>query len=120
MVMVVLIQQAYRLHDETKSGIKLHEAVEVLRHDEDERDEEINRQAQDSVGHLFSMSGTALEVNRGIFRVTGSYSGQERDRVWNLEISGKPYAPEEFLRMMAALKQLEERNERQLQEGNAP
>lgn len=120
MVMVVLIQQAYRLHDETKSGIKLHEAVEVLRHDEDERDEEINRQAQDSVGHLFSMSGTALEVKRGIFRITGSYSGQERDRAWNLEISGKPYAPEEFLRMMAALKQLEERNERQLQEGNAP
>ena len=39
MALVVLIQQAYRLHDETKSGMVLQLAVEQARHQEDESTE---------------------------------------------------------------------------------
>lgn len=120
MVMVVLVQQAYRIHDETKSGMKLQEAVERIRHDEDNQDQEIEEQIQQSFGLMLSMKGTAIKLNKGIGRIRGSCSGQQKGKVWSLEISSRIYAPEEFLRMMAALKQLEERNERQLQKGNAP
>ncbi len=44
MVMVVLVQQAYRIHDETKSGMKLQEAVEQMRHDEDDQTKEIEKE----------------------------------------------------------------------------
>lgn len=120
MVMVILIQQAYRIHDETKSGMKLFEAVEQLRHDEDEREKEIEAQIQQNFGLMLSMEGKKLELDKGILRIKGQYSGQQRGKTWSLEISNRVYAPEEFLRMMAALKQLEERYERKLQEGNAP
>lgn len=120
MVMVVLVQQAYRIHDETKTAMKLQEAVEQMRHDEDEQTGEIEENLHRNFGLMFSMEGTEIKLNRGIGRVKGSCSGQQKGKGWNLEISSRIYAPEEFLRMMAALKQLEERDERQLQKGNAP
>lgn len=120
MVMVVLIQQAYRIHDETKSGMKLFEAVEQLRHDEDGREKEIEAQIQQNFGLMLSMEGTNLKLEKGILRINGQCSGQQRGKNWNLEISNRVYAPEEFLRMMAALKQLEERYERKLQKRDAP
>lgn len=120
MVMVVLIQQAYRIHDETKSGMKLQEAVEQIRHDEDDQEKEIEAQVQQNFGLMLSMKGIKIKLDRGIGRIRGSFSGQQKGKAWSLEISSKVYAPEEFLRMMAALKQLEVRNERQLQKGNAP
>lgn len=120
MVMVVLVQQAYRIHDETKTAMKLQEAVEQLRHDEKDQDGEIEENVRKNFGLMFSMEGTRIELNRGIGRVEGSCGGQQRGKTWGLEISSRIYAPEEFLRMMAALKQLEDRNEHQLQKGNAP
>jgi signal transduction histidine kinase len=120
MVMVVLVQQAYRIHDETKSGMKLQEAVEQIRHDEDEQTKEIEKGVKQNLGLMFSMENTDIKLNRGILRVEGNCSGQQKGKAWDLEISSRIYAPEEFLRMMAALKQLEERYEHQLQKGNAP
>ncbi len=84
LVMVVLIGQAYRLHDETKSGMELQEAVELVRHDEDDRTDQLEQEVAERTGLLFSMDGT------------------------------------EFLRKVAALKQLEERYESQVQAGDAP
>ena len=59
------------------------------------------------------MENTDIKLNRGILRVEGNCSGQQKGKAWDLEISSRIYAPEEFLRMMAALKQLEERYEHQ-------
>lgn len=108
MVMVVLVQQAYRIHDETKSGMKLQEAVEQMRHDEDDQTKEIEKEVKQNLGLMFSMENTDIKLNRGILRVEGNCSGQQKGKAWDLEISSRIYAPEEFLRMMAALKQLEE------------
>ena len=120
LVMVVLVQQAYRLHDETKNGMSLQEAVELVRHDEDERGEELVNEAKGRLGLVLSMDGVALEVEQGKKKAVGNISGREKGGKWNLEISSGVYEPEEFLRKLAALKQLEERYERQIQEGNAP
>ena len=120
MIMVVLVQQAYRLHDETKSGMYLHQAVEEFRHDEDEQKDEIIRRTQESAGFLLSMDGIRFGLEEKLSRVTGTSDGRTKKGVWNLEISSKIYEPEEFLRKIAALKQLEERNEHPLQEGDAP
>lgn len=120
LVMVVLIQQAYRLHDETKNGMSLQEAIELARHDEDERTDEIGKEANARLGLVLSMDRVYLEVERGKKQAAGCVSGQQNDGKWNLEISSGIYDSEEFLRKMAALKQLEERYEHQIQEGNAP
>ncbi|MDO5415839.1 MAG: hypothetical protein Q4F29_01450 [Lachnospiraceae bacterium] len=120
MAMVILIQQAYRLHDETKSGMNLQEAVEAVRHDEDDRLEEIEEQFQNNPEFLLSMEQTDLQIRKGIGRIYGEASGQQESGRWGLEISSRIYEPEEFLRQVAALKQLEERHESQLQEGDAP
>lgn len=120
MVMIVLVQQAYRLHDETKSGMYLHQAVEEFRHDEDKKKDEIIRHTQEDAGFLLSMEGIRFELKEGFSRVTGTSDGKTEKGIWNLEISSKVYEPEEFLRKMAALKQLEERNEHPLQKGDAP
>ncbi len=69
MVMVVLVQQAYRIHDETKSGMKLQEAVEQMRHDEDDQTKEIEKEVKQNLGLMFSMENTDIKLNRGILRV---------------------------------------------------
>ncbi|MDO4328328.1 MAG: hypothetical protein Q4C66_03210 [Lachnospiraceae bacterium] len=120
LVMVVLVQQAYRLHDETKSGMTLQEAVERMRHDEDDRSEEIVEEVQSCSGLLLSMDNLNMELGKSGSKVTGQLSGLRPEGAWNLEISSKVYEPEEFLRKVAALKQLEERYEGQIQEGDAP
>lgn len=120
LVMVVLVQQAYRLHDETKSGMTLQEAVERMRHDEDDRGEEIVEEVQICSGLLLSMDHLNMELGKSSSKITGQLSGSRPEGVWNLEISSKIYEPEEFLRKVAALKQLEERYEGQIQEGDAP
>lgn len=120
LVMVVLIQQAYRLHDETKNGMSLQEAVELARHDEDGRGDEIGEEARARLGLMLSMDRVDLEVKQGTKQTVGSAGGQGNNGRWSLEISSSVYEPEEFLRKMAALKQLEERYERQIQKGDAP
>lgn len=120
LVMVVLIQQAYRIHDETKSGMNLQEAVELARHDEDGQKDELGEEVQERSGLLFSMDRAKLQLKKQSGRMVGISSGERREGSWNLEISEKIYEPEEFLRKIAALKQLEERHERQIQEGTAP
>ncbi len=120
LVMVVMIQQAYRLHDETKNGMKLQEAVEQIRHDEDEQEDKIQDDMQHSIGLLLSMERIDLKLETKGSQATGRISGQKRGGKWELEISERIYEPEEFLRKMAALKQLEERYESQIQKGDAP
>ncbi len=120
LMMVVLIGQAYRLHDETKSGMELQEAVELVRHDEDDRTDQLEQEVAERTGLLFSMDGTELQVEKRTGRVDGEIFGQGQGGLWGLEISSKIYEPEEFLRKVAALKQLEERYESQVQAGDAP
>ena len=120
LVMVVLIQQAYRLHDETKSGMELQEAVEMVRHDEDDRAQELAQEVDERAGLLFSMDSTGLQIEKGVGQVNGEICGERQGGPWGLKITSGIYEPEEFLRKIAALKQLEERYESQLQEGDAP
>lgn len=120
LVMVVLIGQAYRLHDETKSGMELQEAVELVRHDEDDRTQELAQEVEARTGLLFSMDSTGLQIEKEAGQVSGGIFGERQGGPWGLEITSGIYEPEEFLRKIAALKQLEERYEGQLQEGNAP
>ncbi len=120
LVMVVLVRQAYCLHDETKGGMTLQEAVELMRHDEDDRGGEITEEVRSRSGLLFSMDNLNLELGSNKSKITGRLSGSRSEGTWGLEISSKVYEPEEFLRKVAALKQLEERYEGQIQEGDAP
>lgn len=120
LVMVVLIQQAYRIHDETKNGMNLQEAVEAARHDEDEQAEEIREEAKKRTGLLLSMDGIELGLKKAGGKMEGRISGTGNRGGWALEITERIYEPEEFLRKIAALKQLEERDESQIQEGDAP
>lgn len=115
MALVVLIQQAYRLHDETKSGMVLQLAVEQARHQEDESTEE----PAEGFGLMFSMEDASLQIEEGLNRVNGHVQALRGSSGWSLEISQKKYEPEEFLRQIAALKQLEERDEGKLQAGDA-
>lgn len=120
LVMVVLVRQAYCLHDETKGGMTLQEAVELMRHDEDDRGGEITEEVRSRSGLLFSMDNLNLELGSNKSKITGRLSGSRSEGTWGLKISSKVYEPEEFLRKVAALKQLEERYEGQIQEGDAP
>lgn len=120
LVLVVFVQQAYRLHDETKCGMTLHEAVERMRHDEDDRSDGIMEEVQSCSGLLLSMDHLNMEFGEKGSKITGRLSGSRPEGAWNLEISSRVYEPEEFLRKVAALKQLEERYEGQIQEGDAP
>lgn len=119
-IMVVLIQQAYRLHDETKSGMNLFQVSEMIRHDEDERREEILKEARQRYGLLLSTDNLKMEAEEEGNRIKSQVSGQRKDGPWSLEITEERYEPEEFLRKIAALKQLEERYEGSIQEGDAP
>lgn len=119
-IMVVLIQQAYRLHDETKSGMNLFQVSEMIRHDEDERREEILKEARQRYGLLLSTDNLKIEAEEEGNRIKSQVSGQRKDGPWSLEITEERYEPEEFLRKIAALKQLEERYEGSIQEGDAP
>ncbi len=119
-VMVVLIQQAYRIHDETKSGMNLLEAAERLRHDEDEGKDAVLKEARQRYGLLLSIERMQIGADAEGSRIRVWGNGQRKDGPWSLEITEKRYEPEEFLRRVAALKQLEERNEGSIQEGDAP
>ncbi len=119
-VMVVLVQQAYRLHDEAKSGMNLLEAAELVRHDEDGKRDEILKEVKQRYGLLLSTKHLQISVDQEGSRVRIRASGQRKNGPWSLEITEKRYEPEEFLRKIAALKQLEERNEGSIQEGDAP
>lgn len=115
MALIVLIHHAYRLHDETKSGMVLQKAVEQARHREDDE----TKADEESFGLLFSMKDAGIQIDESLTRVNGIVSADGNGGQWKLEISEKKYEPEEFLRQIAALKQLEERDESELQAGDA-
>ena len=94
--------------------------MEQIRHDEDEQEDKIQDDMQHSIGLLLSMERIDLKLETKGSQATGRISGQKRGGKWELEISERIYEPEEFLRKMAALKQLEERYESQIQKGDAP
>ena len=119
-MMVVLVQKAYAIHDETKNGMELQEAVELVRHREDRSIDEIREEMDQRAGLLLSMGNPAITLEeRSLGRVSGTMTGDRKTSQWSLEISSGIYEPEQFLRQVAALKQLEERDEGELQEGDA-
>ena len=65
------------------------------------------------------MKDAGIQIDEGLTRVNGIVSADGNGGQWKLEISEKKYEPEEFLRQIAALKQLEERDESELQAGDA-
>ncbi len=115
LALIILIQQAYRMHDETKSGMILQEAVERARHREDGEGAEDDGE----FGLFFSMENVSLQMEEGSSRVRGTISADGRNGRWSLEITERKYEPEEFLRQIAALKQLEGRDEGKVQTGDA-
>ena len=58
--------------------MSLQEAVELVRHDEDERGEELVNEAKGRLGLVLSMDGVALEVEQGKKKAVGNISGREK------------------------------------------
>lgn len=67
-----------------KSGMKLQEAVEQMRHDEDDQTKEIEKEVKQNLGLMFSMENTDIKLNRGILRVEGNCSDSRKVRhgIW--------------------------------------
>ncbi len=92
------IQAAYGLRGRTAGAMALHEAVETARHEKDLTVEEVRA--------LFDKTGVLIELReRG-----GAIEGTARGKRWEVRIQGTKFRPEDFLRKITLLEQLEEGN----------
>lgn len=117
MSVAVLILQSYRIHDEIKLAVRLHRGVEQMSF---EQAETKPVQKKLNTGFLLSVVPGRADIERSGGKITGTLDGRTKSGLWSVSIEGRVYKPEEFLRQMAALKQLEEQNENQLHQADAP
>lgn len=97
LAVVTTIQAAYGLRGRVVQAMVLHEAVETVRHEKGLTAQEVQTR--------FERTGVRLELQeRG-----GIIDGQAADR-WEVRIQSTKFRPEEFLRRITLLEQLEEGN----------
>ena len=106
MVLWLMIQRAYVLHDQVTGSMILHEAVELS---VQEKNPELSRTAGlgvEALDGLFTFSGSRMQLSRNGDAIEGSAScGQ-----WSRKIQIKEYQPQEFLRKITLLEELGERD----------
>lgn len=95
---VTAIQAAYGLRGRVVGAMVLHEAVETARHEKG--------LAAGEVQARFERTGLRLELRDQGRNIDGTAKGGR----WEAEIQGTRFRPEEFLRKITLLEQLEEGN----------
>lgn len=98
LAVVTTIQAAYGLRGRVVQAMVLHEAVETARHEKGLTAQEVQTR--------FERTGVRLELQeRG-----GIIDGQAAADRWEVRIQSTKFRPEEFLRRITLLEQLEEGN----------
>lgn len=102
----VMLQQAGRIHDETKAAMGLHEAVEKGRHGRMQDLEFTAEKVQEHIGWFMATSDYKLVVKEKGKRVSGKGSGGK----WSRDIEIGKFRPETFLRKITLIEGLVERD----------
>lgn len=101
---LVSLQAAYQLRDETAGAMALHGAAERLIHGEDENAQEAESYALRLAGRPFSWKAYEFKIEEYGGLLTGKkIRAAGKGGRWSLEISQKEYDPENFLRMCSLL-----------------
>lgn len=98
----VMLQQAGRIHDETKAAMGLHEAVEKGRHGSVRELEACVSGAQEHMGRLMFFTDCSLMMKEKGKRVYGEGRGGK----WKKEIEAERFRPEIFLRKITLIEGL--------------
>lgn len=103
---MVSIQAAYCLRDETAGAMALQEAVQRLSHGEEMAPEEAREAGLRKAGHPFAWEGYEFQLERKGNIVTGwKVYGVGKAGNWSLEINQDVFEPENFLRKISLLDQ---------------
>lgn len=103
---MVSIQAAYCLRDETAGAMALQEAVQCLSHGEETDPEEAREAGLRKAGNPFAWKGYEFQLERKGNIVTGwRVQGSGRAGNWSLEIHQGVFEPENFLRKISLLDQ---------------
>ena len=98
----VMLQQAGRIHDETKAAMCLHEAVEKIRHGNAKELEASTSGAQEHIGRLMFFPDCNLTTKEKGQRIYG----EGRGGTWKKEIVAGRFRPETFLRKITLIEGL--------------
>ena len=94
LVLCTLIQNAYRIHDETCGAMALQQRVEKLRHQE--KGDRINIEREQRVSRLLSKEWRLeTSVNRNTVK------GEIQNNGWSIKLETEIYDPENFMRMIS-------------------
>lgn len=105
---MVSIQTAYRLRDETTGAMALHEAVLQLCHGEEEEPEAAASAGMERAGHPFSWERYEFQMKLKGNLLTGrKVEATGNAGSWSMELEQKVFDPENFLRMISLLEQEE-------------
>lgn len=105
---MVSIQAAYCLRDETAGAMALQEAVLQLSHGEDMEPEEAAARGMERAGQPFSWEDYEFQMKvRGNVLTGRKIEAIGRGGSWKLELEQKVFDPENFLRMISLLDQEE-------------
>ena len=98
----VMLQQACRIHDETKAAMGLHEALEKGRHGSAKELEASASGVQEHLGRLMFFPDCDLAIKEKGKRIYGEGRGGK----WKREIEAERYRPETFLRKITLIEGL--------------
>ena len=98
----VMLQQAGRIHDETKAAMGLHEAVEKARHGSAKELQATGSAAQEHLGRLMFFPDCDLAIKEKGKRIYGEGRGGK----WKREIEAGRFRPETFLRKITLIEGL--------------
>ncbi|WP_027642017.1 hypothetical protein [Enterocloster clostridioformis] len=99
---LVMLQQAGRIHDEAKAAMGLHEAVEKGRHGSVKELEASVSGAQEHMGRLLFFPDCNLIIKEKGQRIYGEGRGGK----WKREIEAGRFRPETFLRKITLIEGL--------------
>lgn len=98
----VMLQQASRIHDETKAAMGLHEAVEKSRHGSGKELDASASGAREHMGRLMFFPDCSLAIKEKGQRIYGEGRGGK----WKREIEAGRFRPETFLRKITLIEGL--------------
>lgn len=111
---VGIIGQGYRVYDETTGRMVLHESVEKGRHGLEWEEaawlKELEEKGSGRKRTGFSFDNFQIQLEKQAKRIAGKADASTIKGQWDAQIEAEIFRPEEFLRKIEAVKQLEERN----------
>ncbi len=105
---MIIIQAAYNLHDETVGAIILHSAVERLCHSESENSDEICASIKNSGVRPLIWKDYEIQMDLKGNMLTGKkVQAAAKGGTWGFDLEVKVFDPENFLRLISLLNQEE-------------